>query len=342
MPYLIRSACLTGYFDLARSIGIDPFGLLRQVGLERSCLFDPDQKIPIDPAIRLLEMSASVSGIEDFGLRLAEKRSLSNLGPIALAARDGATLRQALEAAIHYQQLHNEALLLSLVAMGDVVILKSELIAEHCTAVRQAIELVVGVAHLFIRQLSGGAWRSQPVWFSHGPPADMATHLRLFGPWVEFGQECNGTLLDARDLAAPLPGSDPAMAKHVKQYLEPMLAHAGPTVKEKARRAVYDLLASHRASVEQVAAHLGMNRRALHRQLAREGETFSSILNAVRTDLARRHVDDRDLPLTEVAHLLGFSELSGFSRWFRTEFQRSPKSWRQAERSRRSPVPPQD
>ena len=128
------------------------------------------------------------------------------------------------------------------------------------------------------------------------------------------------------------------MAQHVKQYLEPMLAQAKPTVTEKTRRAVYDLLASHRASVEQVAAQLGMNRRALHRQLVREGETFSSILNAVRIELARRYVADRVVPLTDVAHLLGFSELSGFSRWIRTEFDCRPISWRQAERNRGSPV----
>ena len=206
-----------------------------------------------------------------------------------------------------------------------------KLIAEHCTPGRQPIELLVGVAHRLIRQLFGESWRSRPVWFTHGPPADMATHLRVFGPWVELGQECNGTLLDVRDLEAPLPGSDPAMANHVKQYLEPMLAQAGPTVREKTRRAVYDLLVSRRASVEQVAAHLGMNRLALHRQLSREGETFSSILNAVRVELARRYVADRVVPLTEVAHLLGFSELSGFSRWFRTEFDGSPISWRTAK-----------
>ena len=187
MPYLIRSACLTGYFDLVRSVGIDPFGLLRQVGLQRSCLSDPDQKIPTDAVIRLLEMSASVSRIQAFGIRLAEARSLSNLGPLALAARDAATLREALEAAIHYQQLHNEAMSVSLMEMGDVVIFRSELIAEHCTPGRQPIELLVGVAHRFIRQLFGETWRSRPVWFTHGTPADMATNLRVFGPWVRNG-----------------------------------------------------------------------------------------------------------------------------------------------------------
>ena len=254
MPFLIRSACLTGYVEVARSLGLDPFSLVREAGIDRSCLFDPDIKIQIEPVIRLLEMSASAARVEDFGLRMAETRHLSNLGPVALAARDATTLREALEAAIRYLSLHNEAMLLSLEAMSDVVIFKSDLVADGCAVGRQGIELVVGVTHRFIRQLSGGAWRSRPVWFSHGPPADMTRHLRLFGPWVEFGRDCNGILLEARDLDGPLPGSDPAMARHVRQYLEPLLAQSGMTFSEQVRRLVNDLLASHRASADQVAS----------------------------------------------------------------------------------------
>jgi AraC-like DNA-binding protein len=226
--------------------------------------------------------------------------------------------------------------------MGQVVILKSEVVVERGAPGRQGVELAVGVTHRFIRQLFGRNWRSRPVWLSHGAPTDMASHLRVFGPWVEFGQDCNGILLDPGDLDAPLPASDPAMAQHVKQYLEPILAQTDVTVSQKARWLVYDLLVSRHASVERVASHLGMSRRTLHRQLAREGETFSSIFEGVRSELARRYVEDRDLPLTEVAHLLGFSELSGFSRWFRGEFERSPKAWRQAERNRGAAVSPQN
>src|SRR6516164_42719 len=57
-------------------------------------------------------------------------------------------------------------------AMGDVVIFKSGMLADRSSPCRQAIELTVGVTHRLIRQLFGGAWRSRPVWFSHGPPAD--------------------------------------------------------------------------------------------------------------------------------------------------------------------------
>jgi AraC-like DNA-binding protein len=234
------------------------------------------------------------------------------------------TLREALETCIHYLRLHNEGLLLSLEAIGDVLIWKSELVAGHGSPVRQAMELTVGVEHRFIRQLRGVAWRSRPVWFSHSAPANMTRHLRVFGPWVEFGRDCNGILLEPGDLDAALPAADPAMVRHVKLYLEPMLAQTGVTVSDQVRRLVYELLASGHASVERVASRLGMSRKTLYRHLVIDGETFSAIVDSVRTDMAPRYVDDAGQSLTQVAELLGFSASSAFSRWFAAKFGCSP------------------
>lgn len=124
------------------------------------------------------------------------------------------------------------------------------------------------------------------------------------------------------------------MAQHVKQYLEPMLAQINVTLSERARQLVYQLLPTGRCFVEELAQRLDMNSRTLHRYLARDGETFSSIVDAVRVDLARRYVEDQSRSLSEVSDLLGFPALSLFSRWFRAEFACSPMAWRAAKYSR--------
>ena len=107
---------------------------------------------------------------------------------------------------------------------------------------------------------------------------------------------------------------------------------------DEAKRLVQDLLISRRASAELVAAGLGLSRSSLYRQLAEAGTTFSSILDDVRADMARRYVVDDGLPLSDVAHRLGFSAPSGFSRWFRAEFDCSPFAWRSAELALRRAV----
>ena len=94
------------------------------------------------------------------------------------------------------------------------------------------------------------------------------------------------------------------------------------------RQLVWLLLPTGRCSIEQVARHLGVTRRTVHRQLAAEGQSFSRILEEVRGGLAERLVANRDRPLAEVAELLGFSSPSAFSRWFTQRAGCSASPWR--------------
>src|SRR5580700_11785857 len=110
MAKLIRAASLNGYVELARSIGLNSTRLLNAVDLDPAVLADPDQLIPIRVLVQLLELSASASGIEDFGLRLSELREFTNLGPMSLVARDEPLVRGALGIFIANLHLHNEAL----------------------------------------------------------------------------------------------------------------------------------------------------------------------------------------------------------------------------------------
>jgi AraC-like DNA-binding protein len=331
MPRLIRSACLTGYVEVACQFGLDPFCLLKEAGLDRSCLLDPDTKISIDKCHWLLEASASEARVEDFGLRMSENRRLSNLGPLALATRDAGSLREMLHAVIRYMRLHTDVFAVFFQEIDNLALIKAELIGSRLSSARQLIEMAVGVTYRVMGQLLGSSSKDWQVCFAHSAPKDMTTHLRVFGPRVEFGRDFNAIICTARDLDVPLPAADPVMARHVKQYLDPLLAHVNATASDKVRQLVYELLPSGRCSVKRIASNIGMDRRTLHRHLTRDGETFSSIVDAARADLARRYVKDRGRSLSEVAYLVGFSGSSAFSRWFRETFGRSPTSWRIAD-----------
>jgi AraC-like DNA-binding protein len=334
MPRFIRSACLTDYVPIARSFGLDPYRLLKHAGLDRCCLVDPEIKIPVGGVCRLLETSAQAARAEDFGLRMSELRRLSDLGPLALAMRDAGTLREALQSASRYVCLHTDGLHLYLKEMDNLVMLEIERLTDGSASPRQGTELAVGVFHSAIRELLGNSPNSSRVWFPHTAPKNISRHRRVFGPQVEFGHSVTGLLFARRDLDAPLPGADPVMARHVKRYLDPLHACGHGTVSERVRQLVYEQLSTGRCAAEQAASSLAMDRRTLHRRLARYGETFSSIVDEARSDLALHYLEERRRSLSEVARLLGFSAPSAFSRWFRNRFDCSPTSWRTAERSR--------
>src|SRR4029077_15740521 len=130
------------------------------------------------------------------------------------------------------------------------------------------------------------------------------------------------------DLDAAVPAPDAKMARYAQQYLDTIAACRKSTMTANVRECIYTMLPSGLCSADKVAARLGVDRRTVHRHLAREGQTFSSVMDSVRAELVTRYIENRDRPLASVAELLGFSALSAFSRWFKTQFGCSVSEWR--------------
>lgn len=330
MEHLIRSASLTGYVQVAEQLGLDPDAMLASVGLARRVLSDPDTPIAARAVGRLLEASARLSGADDFGLRIAESRLLSNLGPLGLVARQAPTLRGMLDAMARYLRLHNESLVLHVEASDGVVILSQTLSTGRAPAGRQSIELGVGALHQIIRSVLADAWRPISVHFVHAPPRSLATHRRVFGTArLVFRAEFDGIACHSADLDRAIPDADPMLHRHARRYLDGLVQRAGGADPiSQVRHLVGTLLPSGRCTVERVAACLAIDRRTVHRRLAREGTTWSALLDEVRAALALRHVESGDRPLGDVALLTGFAHQSAFSGWFRQRFGCSPSEWR--------------
>ena len=328
MPHLIRGACLTDYVEVAHSVGLDPYRMVEAVGLPSASLKDPDLKISLPAFIRLLEASAKAASIDNFGLRLSERRLLSNLGPVGLMAREQPTVRKAMEALAHYIGLHSDGIILRLEDQDDLVVISPVVSAQRGVPMRQATELSVGVVFRTLQISLGGAWKPQVVSFTHGPPRNRDVHLKIFGSRVEFGQGSNAIVCRARDLQKPIPTSDPIMARYIKQYLELIGGRTDAMTSGNVREFVWMLLPAGRCSIEHIAEHMGVDRRTIHRRLRHEGTTFSSIVEDVRTEMVGRYLEDRNRPLYLMAQMLGFSALSTFSRWFRDRYGCSASQWR--------------
>ncbi|HZZ91301.1 MAG TPA: AraC family transcriptional regulator [Usitatibacter sp.] len=334
MDGFIRSASLTNYGEVARGVGLDPVRLLKDYGLPPDALTDPDLMIPIDSVRQLLEASAERSGVAGFGLLMAQARRLSNLGALGLLMREQPTVRAAVESYVHYARAFNEALFLTLEETGDVVVLREELIIGRGSAVRQSTELAIGVSFGMLRALLGPDWRPRRVCFAHGAPADLSIHHRFFGRHVTFGQVFNGIVCARTDLDRPNAGADPAMARYATKLLEDGPSESGERVRNHVRQFVVMNLASRRCTIERVAGQLGVDRRTLHRRLAREGTSFSAIVEELRREYVMRYMQESNRSLTEISTMLGFGAQSAFSRWYRRQFKRSASSVRRTETER--------
>ncbi len=325
---LARYASLTGYIELSHALHIDPIALLRSTGLDPSGLDLQDRWVPASAVLRLLEVSATASGRPDFALKLAERRRLSALGPLSVSIREEPDARSALRTLIRYQHMYNEALRIRMSEREGLTTIRITLEPGEPMAVRQGIELAAAVVHQLLKSLLGDHWRPVAALFEHSRPRDDTTHRQMFGAPLTFDADYNAIVTYTSDLNQPNRLSDPLLRSYAQQFLDTLSAPEEPTIANRVRELVELLLPTGRCSVEQVARSLGVDRRTVHRHLAKSGQTFTSVLDATRTELANHMVSGDRYSLTEISEMLSFSTPSSFSRWFNQQFGTCPREWR--------------
>lgn len=321
MTTLVRAASLTHYLDVARRCGLDPWRLARAAGVPAKAFEEPDLRISVDAVRELLQQSAAQSDEPAFALLMAEERRVSNLGVLGMLMREEPTVRHALQSIMAYGRTHNEALFQRIEEARGLAVVHADLLFNSPGPANQAIELVVAVALRTVRFFVGADWRPRRICFTHAAPRDLSTHRRVLGRSPEFRADFNGFVCSSADLDTPIASADPVVARYIRQQLQSR-QRATLTVADEVRQIVLVLLPRGRCTVDQVAQLMGIHRRTLHRHLAAEGLVFSGLVLTVRRELALRYLAEGSRSLGEISHLLGFADLSSFSRWHRQQFGR--------------------
>ena len=336
---LVRSASLNDYLGLAQSLGIDGPGLMRREGIDPRDLDVPDKWIPAAAVARVLDLSAAVSGRPDFAVRLAERRRMSTLGPLSVVLREEPDLRSVLSLLSRYEHSYNEAMRMRLEETDDIATVRLWFEFGEPAPADQALALGAAALHGIVREYIGPRWRPLAICFPHRAPADLRTYHRVFGAGLQFEHDFTGLVLSAGDLSAGNPLSDPLMRPYAQRFLESVVSPRATTTRDRVKELMEFLLPLGKCTMDHVARTLGLDRRTLHRRLAAEGESFSSILHATRATLAEHYLANDRYSMTDVALLLGFTAPSAFSRWFHQQFGMSPSAWRTTSRADRGEEP---
>lgn len=326
-PRFVRSALLLAFAEAAKSLGLDPYHMLRRAGLPVAALDHPDYQIPADRVQALLADSAKSASSEEFGLLVGRCFKLSMKGPLGLLMREQPSVRAAVEVLQRYLRYQNDYVEIRIEPIGGGLMVVPELISARTRTSRQMIDLIVAMYVQIFRGLLGEHWKPARVAMARPAPNDAGPYRALLGA-VEFGASFTGFLMTNEDLATPLSQSDPQMAREIARYIEASAAPQGARASETVAALILRLLPDGECNVDRVAQHLGVDRRTVHRRLAAEGKSFTRLLEAARRDVATWQLSHGDQPLTEVTALVGFSSLSTFSRWFRTAYGMQPSEFR--------------
>jgi len=327
-PRTIRSATLIGYCEAARSVGLDAERMLCRAGLDLSCMDDLDTQISLDAFWRLLSDSARLGNCPDFGMRAAIERGDPNLGTVSLLMREAETVEEAINFYTTHLALHADGTLIQLDKRFQSPLIVAELLARTREESFQATQFCLVGITMQIRWLIGEAFQPELVSFAFPKPTSMPTVQRFFKCQVQFKQVLSGLVLDADMLQRRPVTSTPFLRKLALRQLEPIINRSPSGFSTRVERLVRTMLDEGNCDSQTVADFFEIDRRTLSRRLAHDGETFSSILQRIRTEVACRALARSDSPLSMIADETGFESLSGFCRWFHQSFGCTASQWR--------------
>jgi len=147
---------------------------------------------------------------------------------------------------------------------------------------------------------------------------------------VKFGATHNRILIPTTLLSRPLRRNDAHLYEIILKSASSELDRFGQMESPLSRIAneVASTLSSGACTLPHIASKLGMSQRAVQRLLEKEGTSFRKLSEEIRRSAAERYLRGTDIPMKEIAYLLGFSELSTFSRAVKTWFGVSPRKVR--------------
>lgn len=163
-----------------------------------------------------------------------------------------------------------------------------------------------------------------------------AAAATVLGAELSFGAPSAAFVFDPAMWRAKLPTGDErlraTLERHADDLLDEQRSRSDAT--RSVRAVLAHELSAGEPTIQIVAKKLARSARTLQRQLAAEGTSYQEVLDALRAELAKRHLA-RGIGVTEVAFLLGYADGSAFARAYRRWYGCAPKE------GRREAGPPQ-
>jgi AraC-like DNA-binding protein len=336
VPGILASAA-TGAAGFIGSLGGDVDRIFGHAGIAPDMTGSPTLRLRLPDFCRLFEEAARQTRYGNLGLKFGNQFQPRDLGFWGYAAVSSPTLGVALANLVDLLSLHQESTYMSITRGSDgLTRLAYQIEAASIVERRQDAELSLGMFLNVIRESCGSGWAPEEVHFEHPRPVDADEHERAFGAPVYFSQPRNALLFRADILGRPMPARDVRLMDMMRLCLVQL--HKGreseTSLLARIRTAVRSQLAQTCPSIESIAVDIQLPVSALNRELAAADLNFKAVVDDVRRELALSYLRQRQLTLSEIALLLGYSELSAFSRAFHRWTGSSPRSYRCVPRAR--------
>lgn len=325
-PGSIGSYCVV-IARLIDSYGLDAKEIFSKADLDLDAASQPGARLPIEKIAVVWRTAVAETKNTALGLEIANFIEPTSFYSLSISTWASNTLLEALQRYVRFTLVVSDGIELSLEENGDFI----DLCAINHTPERAhegfdaCLSTILGIC----RQVSSPDFNPVQVQMERPEPEDADKFAQFFKAPIEFSADRTLMRFRAEELRKKLPHANEDLAKHNDNMSISYLAEHS---KDRWGMRVYvkllQLLPEGVSTETRVAEVLGVAEENLRRYLRKEKTSYRQILNDTRKQLAIHYLHQKQLPLTEITYLLGFSDPSNFSRAFKQWTGYTPGEYR--------------
>jgi len=330
----VHSFRIKKQIEYLQSLGIDPGSLYLKIGIKPEEIQDPEKTFSVDQFISVLEYAVEQTGDPNYGLKMGQELHIA--GTVGMMCASCRNLKEAYIQGCKYFSVQGDFATLQF--MDDkqyprinYTIAQSWILKSPETA-RQELEATFSFLVSILRVNSNQTLVPYRIKLDSEKPSDLTIYELAFGIEPHFEQEENAILFRSKDLLIPMKAFNPETFELLRVHIEEQVRRfsGDSLLSEKVRSILLSSLHYSFPDINTVASKLNMSSRTLQRQLNHEQTSFKALLQDTRFDLARHLLKQKSFTISEISHILGYSDLGNFSRSFKKYTGISPQEYRKA------------
>lgn len=321
---------INAVLQVAERFGVRRQQLLAMAQLEPEWLRHREDRLPVGRLFDVYEAAAQLSGREDIGLYAGRVGYFTGLSLLLYMSTLCHSFRDYLNLVPSILKLRGDIGLVVVQPEGEYIRLEWRPSQQDTRAERYLSDDILASSAAIVNSLCIDPIPVRKAHFSYSRPADTTQLELAFGDDLHFDQPVSCLYFDRTSLNSPIIKLDFELDESWTSALQDLFEaeYSTDPFLHEVRQAIARALPSGEVPIDGLATELGVSRRTLQRRLTDRDTHFMHILAEVRAELAARYLGDQRLGITEIAFLLGYSDLAAFSTAFRSWYDCSPSEFR--------------
>ncbi|WP_455196724.1 helix-turn-helix domain-containing protein [Kaarinaea lacus] len=324
-----RFGGLLPFIKFFNDIGAPTERYLREAKIPVSYMESPNAAVPLNSAYRFAEKAAYAEGVRNLGLIVGQNTSLDDIGPYGHYIQQSNTIYEYLQKGIQLIEKHSNGMKFWLSTDNDELRFNTCVLGNSDYGRAQADMQALIITINTLRKMTDNQWCPRGLNLARMHTEELPAIEALADTRITIDGEFSSFVLPRAMLSKPFrrPSKIPQSANVIEKQLQPPL----PIDFLIAMQQIVEMLLLQGISkVELAAEAAGLTVRTLQRRLTEAGVSYTQLVNTTRVDIAACWLEARELSVTTIAAMLGYTDASNFTRAFRRQTGVSPQAYREA------------